>query len=507
MAGGIQQTPKRSSTNNTLVINLTFTLSDYNGFNVSCNGASDGTIDLEPADGVAPYTYIWSTGAVSQDLTGVPAGTYTVTVTDDVGDVQTGSVTLNEPTVFLINLDNIVSDGCGGVGEGEVNLTISGSVPNYSYQWNSGASAEDLTGVVAGDYTITVTDNNGCTAQSQYTVPEVVVMSLSATITDVDCGGANTGEIDLTVTNGNPGFNYLWSSGDVTEDLVGFVAGVYTVTVTDNDGCTIEDNFTIAEPPALSLGISTLAASCFGAATGSVDLTVSGGTPVITYLWSNGSTNEDLANVLAGTYTVTVTDANLCTATTSAIVTQPTALNLSTSVTNVACNGGSTGAIDLTVSGGTAGYTYSWSNGASTQDLSGVAAGTYTVTVTDANLCTATTSATITQPSALNLSTSVTNVACNGGSTGAIDLTVSGGTAGYTYNWSSGASTQDLSGVTAGSYTVTVTDANLCTATTSATITQPSALNLSTSVTNVACNGGSTGAIDLTVSGGTAGYT
>jgi gliding motility-associated-like protein len=507
MAGGVQQSPKGSTINNSLVINLTFTLSDYNGFNVSCTGASDGTIDLEPADGVAPYTYIWSTGAVSQDLTGVPAGTYTVTVTDDVGEVQTGSVTLTEPSGILINLDNIVSDGCGGVGEGEVNLTVAGSVPNYSYQWNSGASAEDLTGVVAGDYTITVTDNNGCTAQSQYTVPEVVVMSLSASVTDVDCGGANTGEIDLTVTNGNPGFNYLWSSGDVTEDLVGFVAGVYTVTVTDNDGCTIEDNFTIAEPPALSLGISTLAASCFGAATGSVDLTVSGGTPVITYLWSNGSTNEDLTNVLAGTYTVTVTDANLCTATTSATITQPTALNLSTSVTNVACNGGSTGAIDLTVSGGTAGYTYSWSSGASTQDLSGVAAGTYTVTVTDANLCTATTNATITQPAVLNLSTSVTNVACNGGSTGAIDLTVSGGTAGYTYSWSSGASTQDLSGVVVGTYTVTVTDANLCTATTSATITQPTALNLSTSVTNVACNGGSTGAIDLTVSGGTTGYT
>ncbi len=214
-------------------------------------------------------------------------------------------------------------------------------------------------------------------------------------------------------------------------------------------------------------------------------MTVSGGTSPYTYAWSNSATTQDLANVGAGTYTVTVTDANACTKTVSATVSNTGGPSLSKTQVNVLCNGNSTGSIDLTVTGGTSPYTYAWSNSATTQDISNLAAGTFTVTVTDANACTAVISTTITQPSALALSSTQVNVLCNGNATGSIDLTVSGGTSPYTYAWSNSATTQDISNLTAGTYTVTVTDANACTKTLSATITQPSALTLSKTRVNV----------------------
>jgi hypothetical protein len=218
---------------------------------------------------------------------------------------------------------------------------------------------------------------------------------------------------------------------------------------------------------------------------------------------------QDRSGLAAATYTVTVTDANNCAATTSATITQPAALALSTTQVNVACNGASTGSIDLMVSGGTPGYTYNWGVGQpATQDRSGLAAGTYTVTVTDANNCAATTSATITQPAAaLALGTTTTNATC-GNANGAIDLTVTGGTQGYTYDWGAGQpATQDLTGLAADTYTVTVTDANNCTAVTTATIINANNPVLSTTKVDLLCNGAGNGSIDLTVTGGASPYT
>ncbi len=205
--------------------------------------------------------------------------------------------------------------------------------------------------------------------------------------------------------------------------------------------------------------------------------------------------------LIAGTYTVTVTDANSCTKAVGIIVIQPTEITLSETHVNVLCNGSSTGSIDLTATGGTGNLNYDWSHVAGNnnpQDPSNLAAGTYTVTVTDANNCTKSLSVTITQPPALVLTTIVTNVACFGGNNGAVDLTVSGGVTPYTYAWSNGATTQDIATLTVGTYTVTVTDENGCTKTTSATVTEPTPLAVSTVVTNAfRATENADGAIDL----------
>ena len=200
----------------------------------------------------------------------------------------------------------------------------------------------------------------------------------------------------------------------------------------------------------------------------------SGGAPY-TYNWGGGITTEDRTGLAAGTYSVTVTNTDGCTSSITETITTPSVLAVSASTTQVNCNGGSTGAIDITVTGGTLPYTYNWGGGVTTEDRTGLAIGNYSVTVTDANGCNGILPITITQPTALNLSTVITQVTCVGGSDGAIDLTVTGGTSPYTYNWGGGVTTQDRTGLAAGTYSVIVTDANGCTATTGATLTPQNA--------------------------------
>ena len=230
-------------------------------------------------------------------------------------------------------------------------------------------------------------------------------------------------------------------------------------------------NYTLTQPSAISTATgSQTNVSCNGGTNGSASVTPSGGTPGYTYSWSpSGGTAATATGLAAGSYTVTVTDANGCTATRNYLLTQPSAISTATgSQTNVSCNGGTNGSASVSPSGGTPGYTYSWSpSGGTAATATGLAAGSYTVTVTDANGCTATRNYFLTQPSVISTATgSQTNVSCNGGTNGSASVTASGGTPGYSYSWSpSGGTAATATGLAAGSYTVTVTDANGCTAT------------------------------------------
>jgi uncharacterized protein (DUF2141 family) len=480
------------------------------------SGSINGNnIDLSVNGGIAPYVYLWSNGATTQDLTNLPPGTYTVTVIDANNCTVTASYTVQNQNPVLSITSAISPVSCAGGQDGSIIVTAAGGNAPYNVSWtgpvsgnpagneiaNSGVSYL-ITNMPAGIYTVTVTDANGnsTTISATITQPSALQITLNGT-TNILCNGGNNGSINVTVSGGTGGYTYLWSSGQTSEDLTNLIAGTYTLTVIDANGCTAQASYTITQPQSpLTLTTALVNVLCNGANTGSINLTPTGGIPLYTYLWSNGSTLQDPQNLVAGTYSVTVTDANGCTDSVAVTITQPQApLTLSTVTTNILCYGGQTGNIDLTVSGGTAAYTYAWSNGATTQDINNLAAGTYSITVTDANNCTEQASATITQPQVpLTVSSTQVNVLCYGANTGSIDASVSGGTSPYTYTWSNGAVGQDLANIPSGTYSLTVTDANSCTATTSATITEPSALLLTGSV-----NGNN---IDISISGGTVPY-
>jgi hypothetical protein len=430
-----------------------------------CEGASNGSATVIPSGGTSGYTYLWSNGSTTATVSSISTGTYNLTVTDSKGCkvVASAIVPIGLPIITSV-VSTAVS--CNGGTDGQLDLTALGGNTPLSFSWGSGITSEDRTGLSAGNYTVTVTDAIGCTKTVVSTVYQPALLDVTGSIINVRCNGASTGEINITPVGGTTPYSYSWSSTATTEDISARTAGTYSVTVTDTKGCTDIYFGTITQPTLLTASAVPFAVTCYGESTGSVNLTASGGTTSYTYLWSNGAMTEDISALPANTYTVTVTDANQCTATASAAVSQPSAaLMASAMATNALCNGASTGAVDLTVSGGTigSGYTYAWSNTATTQDLSSLAAETYQVTVTDANACTVIVSQVVTQPQSLALTADAVHAACAAGTDGSIDLTVTGGTTAYIYLWSNGAVTQDITGLSPGTYTVTVTDANGCT--------------------------------------------
>jgi hypothetical protein len=311
--------------------------------------------------------------------------------------------------------------------------------------------------------------------------PSSAIAVVNAAVSNVSCNGGSNGAVDITVAGGVAPYTFAWSNGTSTEDLSGLVAGTYTGTITDANGCTFVASVTVTQPisPLAVSGAVVTDLSCFGSNDGAIDITVTGGTTPYTFNWSNNAITEDISNLPAGIYTGVVTDANGCSVTASVTVNQPAAITTSVSVTDIACNGSATGVVDLTVGGGSGTYTYVWSNGASSQDLNGVAAGTYTVTVTDGNLCTSVVTAVVTQSAALNLNVSSNDVNCFGGTSGSAVVAVSGGNAPYSYSWSNGSTNSSANGLAAGTYTIDVTDASGCTSQATVVITEPAELTVS----------------------------
>jgi hypothetical protein len=469
--------------------------------NVNCFGGSTGAIDLSPSGGNATYTYNWNNAATTQDLSALAAGSYSVTITDGNACTGTATVSVTQPASAISLSASSTSASCLG-GDGTINLTVSGGTPSYTYAWSNGTTTEDVSALNAGSYSVTVTDANSCTSTTSVTVSSSSGISLSSVVTNATCNGNSNGQVNLTVIGGTAGFTYAWSNSSSSEDLSGLTAGNYSVTVTDANNCTATAALTVTEPAALLLNTLITNVDCKGNTTGGADLSVSGGTASYSYSWNNGAISQDLSSLAAGTYSVTVTDANSCISTTTVTVTEPaSALAVTSSEVNNLCNGAAAGSIDLSVTGGTAAYSYAWSNSATSEDLNALAAGTYSVTVTDANACTFTYSASVTEPTAITFSSSISNISCNGGSDGMIDLSVSGGTAGYSYAWGGGETSEDLSGIAAGTYSVDVTDANGCVTGTTITLTEPAVIAITGTVTDEAA--GNDGAIDLTASGGT----
>jgi len=495
--------------------------------NVLCFGGDGSATAATPTGGTSPYTYAWNGGATSTNATNstLSAGTYTVNVTDANGCLvnSSGTVTITQPAAALADGTPILNSNVqcfGGFGSATAATPTGGTSP-YTYSWNGGATSTNATNstLSAGTYTVNVTDANGCIVNSSGTVTITQpAAALGITIASVvNSGGCvPNGSITANAATGGTGpYAYNWTPAggtNLTTSPLG--GGSYTITVTDNNGCTSSATATITQPTIVSISIaSQVDVPCNGGVGSITANPASGGNPPYTYSWSpSGGTNLTATGLSAGTYFITATDNNGCSNNAFATLTQPPALSVAAGVTaDETCNGGNTGSLSSTVSGGTSPYTYSWTPaGGSNPTATGLTAGTYTLSITDNNGCTGTASVTITQPNVLSASASVTaNETCHGGSIGSTSSLVSGGTTPYTYSWSGGGGTNTTAtGLSAGTYTLTVNDACGATSTSSATITQPAILNaVAVETAGVSCHGGNNGTASSVISGGTSPFT
>ncbi|MBI4648202.1 MAG: PKD domain-containing protein, partial [Bacteroidia bacterium] len=480
--------------------------------NVNCYGGCVGTANVSASGGATPYAYLWSSGGTDATISGLCAGTYTVTVTDANSNTATDAVTITQPSELIVVMSS-TDVTCYGYCDGSITAAPSGGTPPYTWVWSPpNYSTLTVTGLCQGsDRLVGVWDNNGCYETGYGSVSGPYEIEVLTTTTDVTCFSYCNGSATATPTGGISPYTYSWSQGSNTQTINGLCFGSFIVTVTDNNSCTAIDSVTVYEPAALIVTVMGTDLSCYNSQDGSAGVTVTGGISTYFYLWDNSETTEDIADIAAGVYTVTVTDANGCVVTAEITIGEPGEIILSISGTDANCmtaNGQATVSI---VSGGISPFTYLWNDPGSqtTVTATGLAAGIYEVTVTDANGCTSVASVTIDNIGGLTATIiSSADVLCNGACIGNATAGASGGTPPYIYSWDDPANqtTGAASNLCAGFFTVTVTDNAGCIVFTSIEITEPTALTYSVTGTDESCNGCSDGSADLTVTGGTTPY-
>ncbi|MFK7810280.1 MAG: SprB repeat-containing protein, partial [Saprospiraceae bacterium] len=475
--------------------------------------ANDGSAEVVPTSGEAPYTYLWNNGATTAQIENMPAGTYEVAVTDATGCIAEYDEIIIENTGGVQSaIANIAGVGCGST-DGSITLSPQNGEAPYTYNWislngNTEGETTNIDGSYAidelplGTYNITITDANGCNgAVSLVTVPVIGELEPeTALIENVTCNNTNNGRIEIVSDLGSAPFQFNWSNGEtfnsqtgssMIEDLSG---GMYSVTVTDANGCVgIKTNIEVFEPNSLNLSIAGIDdAICFGDLTGGVKTLVEGGVPPYSFEWSNGSTTSDLVDAAFGNYSVTVNDFNGCQATSTTVtISSATEIEFDVNSTpTLACHGDNNGTINMNLFGGTPPYSIEWNNGETTASLTGLSDGDYQCTIVDSKGCTKMTEVYTIEAPEESVTLEVDNIdvtSCPDMEDGSINVTVSGGTAPYNYNWSSGETTEDLTNLTTGTYTVTVTDANNCEGNLTVNISNSGDISINLSSTTPTC--------------------
>lgn len=413
-------------------------LTNSNQVNPACFGQSTGSFTLNPTAGTGPFNYIVNFGGNPfvnrngvtgpQTFTNLAAGTYTVSVTDANNCPGTTTITILQPQAIQTN--GISQNPlCNGGTTGQINLTVNGGTAPYSFLWSNGATTEDLTGISASNFVVTITDAQGCSSTYSSTLTQPNPISSNVNIVNINCNTAGT--IQPNITGGNLPYSYLWSNGATTSNLTSNLPGNYNLTVTDQTNCSVSlGGFTLTQTGAVLVNLDSVRNASCGANDGAVFVSAAGAATYV-YLWSNGSTNNSLQNISSGIYQLTVTGNNGCSSTLSNIAVNTSngpLINLD-SIRNVTCFGGSDGGIFISVSNGSPTYNYIWSNGATSSQLSGIQSGLYQLTVTDAAGCSIS-SVSYTLLDGINNSAQINNVATLCLNTNAIQLTVSGAAGG-----------------------------------------------------------------------------
>jgi hypothetical protein len=515
-------------------------ISNISQTDVSCFGGSDATLTITATGGTGTLYYSLDNGttwSTSSSYTGMAATLCYLKVKDDNNCEVTyalNPIAISQPgkiTIASVTPTNLL---CNGVSTGEISIVATDGTGTLQYSIDNGttwSTSGTFSSLPAGNYNISVKDANACQvfwASNPLVLTQPNAINISSVVkTDVTSCSLSDGTITITATDGTGTLEYSIDNGaswQTSGIYTALTAGNYNVKVKDANGCivTYASNPVMIVTPASVLidNVTSTNLTCHNSANGTITITASAGTPPYTYSIDGGTTYASNGGVFtglaAGTYNIAVKDVIGCItayASNPVTLTQPDAISITFSSSNVSCNGGSNGSATAIVTGGTGAYNYAWTpSGGGAATASGLTAGNYTVTIMDANSCTASNSITISQPSAINISAvTPTAVSCFGGANGQVTITATGGTGTLQYSINGGTSWQTgntFTGLSAGNCTIEVKDANNCTLTYASNpvaINEPaSAVAISNvAVTNVACFGASTGSITITAAGGT----
>ncbi|MBL8009895.1 MAG: gliding motility-associated C-terminal domain-containing protein [Flavobacteriales bacterium] len=497
----------------------------------SCGGACDGTATATVNGGTPGYTYVWAPapggGQGTPNATGLCPGAYTLVVADANGCDTTIAFTISTPSGIQAT-PQVTPASCADVCDGAIDLVVTGGLAPYTFAWTPvppvGAGTANVSGLCPGDWTVVISDQAQCDTVLVINVPAPPALNAVLTVTDETCNGPCDGTASVSVSGGQPGYQYTWAptpgAGQGTPNATGLCAGTYSLTVTDAGGCDTTLTFDILPQQPIDVGLVIVDGICALTCTGSATSTPTGGTGPYTFFWSpapgTGQGTGSVTGLCDGLYTLTVTDVNGCDTTVTFNVVKPPPIVSSLQWGNETCNGPCTGSAAAFPTGGNgAPYTFLWTpapgGGQGTNIATGLCAGiTYSLTITDALGCDTTESYTILpfQPIVPNLGT--TPVSCADACDGTATVGPTGGEAPYTYSWSpapgAGQGTPQATGLCAGVYTVTISDFFNCDTTVQVLITGPQPLDPGASVSPITCNGQCDGSIVLNVNGGTPGY-
>lgn len=442
-----------------------------------------GTATATVTGGAAPYTYQWldasATVVSTSNPASLPDGIYDIIITDANGCTAgtNDSIAVHSEAGFNYTVAATAANctnGTATVGS----FTGTGGVPPYSYLWSNGATSSSITGLTQGDYSVTVTDAQGCHRTKVKHIDQAVTINVNTTPTPATCV-QNNGSIISFGAGGVPPYTYLYSNGVTTQNASGLVSGLYNVVLTDVNGCTGSSYAYVGSSTPVNVTYTSTPSAC-ASPTGSATLTINGGAAPYTVTWSTfpAQTGVTANNLAAGSYAFHVVDANGCIRDGVVVINPVTVINAMLTATNATCTQ-SNGTITVNASGGASPYTYSWSSNpaATGNSLTNLPAGFYNVTITDANGCSVAKYRQIEASSPVNIGLTSTPVSCMYSNDGSINSTVWGGAAPYTYNWSNGQSTSNITGLHQGGYHLHVTDANGCVAEESTIVTNAGTSN------------------------------
>ena len=500
-------------------INVSYILSDYNGFNVSCFDSSNAIVSASASGGNYPYYFSTDGVYYSSDsvFINITEGWFVHYVRDENSCVSIDSVQIVGPPIIEPNLTIINDISCFNGNDGTIASIPQGGIGNYSYFWSNFTIADNITTLNSGNYNVEVTDGNGCIVNESIFLAEPNEISNTISSNPASCGGSADGSAYISSTGGTPPYTYLWNNGSVTDSIIGLTAGMYTCTVSDSNGCIKVDSIEVVESSfGLAVSCTSLDVDCYGNASGSAIAYATGGSGTYSYQWNdpNSQTSQQAFSLIAGTYIITIIDSFLCSVSDTVVINEPQPLSLTTTLNNITCFAASDGSLGSVVSGGVSTYSYYWQGPnfftSNSDTINNLEPGEYILTVIDDNNCKISDTSLVIEPEIFTAVLSTENPNCYNSTDGQIDVLVGGGISPYSASFVAGLisyPTTDsiiISGINSISDTLYLNDANGCSNNVYVNLLNPLELLVeAVNTTEPSCFGYLNGTVSIDVIGGT----